>query len=203
MSKSMGRPLRVSHRDVARWHSRVLRTASCAVWMGAVGSDGYGRFEVANQQDGSRMCTPHQIAARLAFGPIPAGATVVHDCDVRLCCSTAPGHVRVATQAENMRQAVARGRAVGPRPGRVDVRGKVEASRALQRALRASLDLSPVALAEVLSSVLAAGDPMRDMIPLFGMPSRAAGHVMVPVAAPPVWPPVVAAGVDQLPLFDL
>jgi len=46
--------------------------------------------------------------ARLGYGPIPAGATVLHDCEVRLCCRAEPGHLRVGTQSENMRQAVAR-----------------------------------------------------------------------------------------------
>ena len=48
-----------------------------------------------------------------------------------------------------MRQAVARGRAVGPHPGRVDVRGKAGASRAIQAALRDATGRSPSALAAV------------------------------------------------------
>ena len=70
------------------------------------------------------MLTPHQVAARIGFGPIPVGATLLHYCEVRLCCRYDPHrHVTVGTQGENMRQAVARGRAVGPHPGRVDTRG--------------------------------------------------------------------------------
>ena len=40
------------------------------------------------------------------------GATLLHDCEVRLCCRYGNGHVQVGTQGENMRQAVARGRGV-------------------------------------------------------------------------------------------
>ena len=43
MSKSLGRDLALTAPDVRRWRASVLVTATCAVWMGAVGSDGYGR----------------------------------------------------------------------------------------------------------------------------------------------------------------
>ncbi|HEY7813967.1 MAG TPA: HNH endonuclease [Nakamurella sp.] len=174
MSQSQGRPLRLSHADIVRWHEHLLITATCHVWMGAVGSDGYGRFQIINKYDGTRMLTPHQVAARLGFGPIPEGATLLHDCEVRLCCRYGTDHVEVGTQSENMRHAVARGRAVGPRPGRVDVRGKVGASRAIQAALRDAVDRSPAGLARVLAGVIADGDPMRDMLPLFDAPDRRA-----------------------------
>ena len=185
MSKSQGRPLRLSYTDIVRWHSHLLVTAICHVWMGAIGSDGYGRFAIQHRQDGTRMLTPHQVAARLEFGPIPAGATVLHDCEVRLCCNADPGHVRIGTQGENMRQAVARGRVVGPRPGRVDVRGTVGASRAIQAALRDAADRSPAALAAVLAAVVADGDPMRDILPLFDAPDRAALPAPGPVRSLP------------------
>lgn len=153
----------------------MVETAVCHVWTGAVGGDGYGRFAVSGP-GGTRMLTPHQVAASLRFGPIPEGATLLHDCEVRLCCRTDAGHVRVGTQRENMRQAAARGRAVGPRPGRVDVRGNVGASRAVQGALLDAVSegvRSPAALAAVLAATLADGDPLRDVDPLFVLPSVA------------------------------
>ena len=171
MSQSQGRPLRLSHADIVRWRAQLLVTGTCHVWMGAVGSDGYGRIAIRNAEDGARTLTPHQVGARLGYGPIPAGATVLHDCEVRLCCRAAPGHLRVGTQSENMRQAVARGRAVGPHPGRVDVRGKAGASRAIQAALRDATGRSPSALAAVPAAVIADGDPLRDLHPLFDLPA--------------------------------
>lgn len=158
--------------DIARWHHGLLRTATCYIWTGAVGSDGYGRIAIKNRIDGPRMVTPHQIAAVLRFGPIPVGATVLHDCDVRLCCRADPGHVRIGTQGENIRDAVRRGRIVGPRPGRVDVRGKVGASRAIQAALAGAVDRSPEALAAALAAAIAEGDPWRDLLPLFPEPAQ-------------------------------
>ena len=108
VSQSQGRPLRLSHGDIVRWRAQLLVTGTCHVWMGAVGSDGYGRIAIRNPEEGARTLTPHQVGARLGYGPIPAGATVLHDCEVRLCCRAEPGHLRVGTQSENMRQAVAR-----------------------------------------------------------------------------------------------
>jgi len=201
--------LRLSHADIVRWRAHVLVTGTCHVWMGAVGSDGYGRIAVRNAEDGPRTLTPHQVGARLGYGPIPAGATVLHDCEVRLCCRAEPGHLRVGTQSENMRQAVARGRAVGPHPGRVDVRGKVGASRAVQAALRAAADRSPAGLAAVLAVVIAEGDPLRDLHPLFDLPELPACMSVSAVAAfPGARAPrgeLVQAGrrgpVESLPLF--
>jgi len=209
VSQSQGRPLRLSHADIVRWHEHLLPTATCHVWMGAVGSDGYGRFQITNKFDGTRMLTPHQVAARLGFGPIPEGATLLHDCEVRLCCRYGVGHVGVGTQSENMRHAVARGRAVGPRPGRTDVRGKVGASRAIQDALRDAVDRSPAGLSRVLAGVIADGDPMRDMLPLFDAPDHTAappapGQVLTvgSVPAAVLLRPRRPAPAASLPLFE-
>jgi hypothetical protein len=173
VSKSSRPSARLSAQDLARFHRHVRVTGTCHIWMGAIGSDGYGKFAIYNKHDGERVISPQQVTARLAFGPIPLGSTLMHDCDVRICVSTAPGHVRVATQRENMRQAAWRGRAAGPKPGLVDVRGKVGASRAVQDALRdCSTEASPAELADALAAVLAAGDPLRGIIAMFDPPAR-------------------------------
>lgn len=109
MSKSSGRELALTAADIARWQALVPPTATCWVWLGAVGSDGYGRFGIRTVDHRGRTVTPHQVAAVLAGGELESGVTILHDCDLRLCCRTDPGHVRVATQTENMRQAAWRG----------------------------------------------------------------------------------------------
>ena len=48
VSQSWGRPLRLSHADIVRWRAQLLLTGTCHVWMGAVGSDGYGRIAIRN-----------------------------------------------------------------------------------------------------------------------------------------------------------
>ena len=174
VSLSRGVPLGLTARDVDRWRSRLVVTAGCTVWLGAVGSDGYGRFTFT-RRGRERTVTPHQVAAELAGGPLHPGETILHDCELRLCCcADRAGHARVATQVENMRQAVARGRAVGP-SGRVDVRGPVGQSRAIQDAIRASTDRSPVGLALVVAGAIAAGDPLRDHPVLFALADLGVG----------------------------
>ena len=204
MSQSRGVPLHLSAADVARWRGRLVVTASCHVWMGAVGSDGYGRFSVraaSGSGGGERMVTPHQVAALMGHGSVPAGATLLHDCEVRLCCRFGVGHVRVSTQAENMRQAVARGRAVGPRPGMGDVRGRVGASRAVQAALREAGGSDPVVLAGVLARTLAEGDPLADQLTLFPGPAAAVPADVVFPVVPPAGAGMSAAPAVSWPLF--
>ncbi len=185
----MGRGLRLSNRDLNRYHRQVIGTASCDIWAGAIGSDEYGRFSITNPEDGARMLTPHQVGARLGFGPLPVDCTLMHDCEVRLCCSSAPGHVRIATQKENMRQAVARGRSRGPRPGLVDTRGVVGASRAIQAAILSAVQTDPgigkAALAAVLAAAVAAGDPLRHLVPLFDAPPPVTWSSWTRASTPP------------------
>lgn len=153
------------------------------------------------------MLTPHQVAAIVAYQAIPEGATLLHDCDVRLCVSAAPGHVRMATQGENMRQAASRGRARGPRPGLVDVRGPLGAAHAIQTAMRvAPATATADELSAILLQVLRDGDPLRDLLPLFPSPGPVA--IAVPVECGELYPADLLAvtgygAASDLTLFDL
>ena len=90
MSQSQGRPLRLSHADIVRWRAQLLVTGTCHVWMGAVGSDGYGRIAVRNPEDGARTLAPHKVGPGSGTGRSRLGRRV-HDCEVRLCCRAEPG----------------------------------------------------------------------------------------------------------------
>ncbi|RIJ77952.1 hypothetical protein D1871_04515 [Nakamurella silvestris] len=170
MSKSRGTALPLTDADIGRWERFVLKTATCWVWMGAVGQDGYGRFSLRPEPGGKqRTVTPHQVAAFLATGGPGEGETVLHDCDFRLCCRYVRGHVRVSTQAENMQQAAWRGRARGHHPGLVDVRGPQGVARAVQDALDLAEDRTPEDLADVLAATLALGDPLAGNLSLFDL----------------------------------
>jgi len=223
MSKSTLPSARLSPADVQRLHAQIIRTSGCHLWMGAVGTDGYGKFWVsapafgqvcnsAVQNRTGRVITPHAAVSALVFGPLPLGSTHLHDCDVRLCVNTNPGHLRRGTQRENVRQAVARGHLRGPKPGMVDVRGPAGASRAIQDAIHTAIlggAASPTRLAQVLAEVIAEGFPMVDVVPLFEEPPH------VPIAAiddfpadlfavpllTPAWAPTAAA--ETVPLFEL
>ena len=175
MSQSQGRPLRLSHPDIVRWRGQLLVTGTCHVWMGAVGSDGYGRIAVRNPEDGARTLAPHQVGPGSGTGRSRLGRRWCMTARSGCAAAPNPGHLRVGTQSENMRQAVAPGRAVGPaRVGSTSAARQGRPGRS-RPALRAAADRSPAALATVLAAVIADGHPLRDPHPLFDLPVHPAG----------------------------
>jgi hypothetical protein len=84
--------------------------SGCWLWLGALDTDDYGRFYFAGQE-----FKAHRASHVLFKGPIPAienakrhGTCVLHTCDVRPCVN--PDHLYAGTQADNIRDAVARDR---------------------------------------------------------------------------------------------
>lgn len=76
----------------------------CHEWRGARRAGGYGAVSVAVRQTDYA----HRVAWQLAFGPIPDGMFVCHRCDNPPCCN--PEHLFLGTNADNMRDMVAKGR---------------------------------------------------------------------------------------------
>jgi hypothetical protein len=79
----------------------------CHIWLGATGLTGYGRTWFRK-----KTITTHRVAYLLAFGEIPDGMVVCHKCDMPSCCN--PGHLFLGTQAENLLDMRAKGRANDP-----------------------------------------------------------------------------------------
>jgi HNH endonuclease len=77
----------------------------CWEWKASGTLYGYGSF----RREG-RWVLAHRVAWELANGPIPAGLVVLHQCDNPACVN--PAHLRVDTQAANMRDKVEKGRQV-------------------------------------------------------------------------------------------
>jgi hypothetical protein len=88
----------------ARFWSKVDTRDDCWRWTGTRTTDGYGWF-----WSGRRNIRAHRVAWEITAGSeIPSGMKVLHSCDDRLCVN--PGHLRLGTQRDNLRDCVQRGR---------------------------------------------------------------------------------------------
>lgn len=98
----------------------------CLLWQGTIVSTGYGRISI-----GHRPHDVHRLIWELHHGPIPVGMHICHKCDVRNCFEIS--HLFLGTQADNMRDAVNKGRMMA---GERHYRAKVTADDV--RAIRAA-----------------------------------------------------------------
>jgi hypothetical protein len=109
MKRGRGRPKDALPMPERFW-SKVEKTDGCWLWTASTFTQrGYGQFAV----DGKARTTAHRIAWELTHGPIPKTvngkpSVLMHSCDNRLCCN--PAHLRVATQAENLKDMADKGR---------------------------------------------------------------------------------------------
>lgn len=97
---------KVKHPDEHFW-PKVDKSGECWIWTG--GTDGYGYGKV--NYLGRRQKT-HRLSWMLIRGPIPDGLSVLHNCptgDNPACCN--PAHLWLGTNADNMRDMAAKGRA--------------------------------------------------------------------------------------------
>lgn len=72
----------------------VDRDTGCVVWVGALGTHGYGNFYV-----GGRYLRAHRFAYEYFVGEIPDGLTLDHLCRNRACVS--PMHLEAVTLKVN------------------------------------------------------------------------------------------------------
>lgn len=79
----------------------------CWLWTGC--TDGMGRPVYSATVNGEHyQCKAYRFAFWEAHGRWPVGKLILHSCDEPLCCN--PAHLREGSQAENMGDAVTRGR---------------------------------------------------------------------------------------------
>lgn len=104
--------LGVEQKYVDRLWSKVIKggPADCWEWTGSLDSYGYGQIGIKD----IGLVLVHRLAwVTENDQEIPDGMVVRHTCDNRSCCN--PHHLRIGTQAENVQDAVERGRAKGAR----------------------------------------------------------------------------------------
>lgn len=100
------RPLlrsQVSLNDEERFWRSVVKSPDCWLWRSKAAP--YGRFYVRAV---GRQHAAHRVSAALAYGDLAHGAVVMHLCDTPRCVR--PDHLRVATQRDNVRDMLDKGR---------------------------------------------------------------------------------------------
>lgn len=124
----------------------------CWVWSGPVNTDGYGDMNIAR----ATTRQAHRFAYRLLVGEVPPGWVVCHTCDHPPCCN--PRHLFAGTQADNMADKAAKGRAArGERNGasKLSAHQYLEIERRSadgepQKSIAASFGVSPQAVSQYL-----------------------------------------------------
>ena len=88
---------------IRNFWSKINKTDTCWLWQGAISSKGYGRM----RQDGKHIST-HRYIFKMAYGEIPDGLFVLHDCDTPACVR--PAHLFLGTQQDNIDDMINKGR---------------------------------------------------------------------------------------------
>lgn len=91
-----------------RFWDRVLIGDRCWAREGAHNAHGYPVFALTS----AKTQLAHRVAWELVHGPIPPGMYVCHHCDNPGCVR--PDHLFLGTQADNMADCAAKGRAHSP-----------------------------------------------------------------------------------------
>jgi hypothetical protein len=93
--------------EIARFYSKIRVDGCGMLWDGPVNNHGYGRFEI--YRGGKRVrILAHRLSFALATGTDPGHDKIRHGCDNPPCVT--PDCLKPGTQADNIQDAVTRGR---------------------------------------------------------------------------------------------
>ena len=88
-----------------RFWQYVHKTEACWLWTGVKDGNGYGMIQ---DTSAGRALRAHRVSFEMAYGPIPEGKIILHECDNPPCVN--PKHLRCGTKRDNALDAVAKGR---------------------------------------------------------------------------------------------
>ena len=120
----------ISIRD--RFFSKVEKTKSCWLWVGAKTGNGYGAIKV-----NGKMRPAHRVSYELHLGPIPDGLIVLHKCDNPGCVR--PMHLRAGTHKDNTADMIRKNR-----QGVIDYRSEQKKGAAVKKQKTLNITLPKV-----------------------------------------------------------
>lgn len=147
----------MTERQLASFESKIDRSGDCWLWSAGQNNYGYGHFVIGSHKEGTEwQMGAHRLAWMLAHPALllTSEDCVCHHCDVRLCCK--PGHLFRGTQADNIRDMMAKGRLranVGARNGQSKLTEAdipvIRASKETRAALAARYGVAVLAIGKV------------------------------------------------------
>jgi hypothetical protein len=89
----------------ADFWAKVFKSDGCWLWVGNIGSTGYGKFMYHRKH-----WSAHKLAYYFTCGPVAENVIHCHSCDNPSCCR--PSHIFLGTQQDNMDDMVSKGRSL-------------------------------------------------------------------------------------------